>query len=40
MEIEIKELFSEYTNMLVKNDQNFKEYLSLQNYASEIEHLR
>lgn len=36
---EIKELFSEYTNMLVENDPNFKEYLELQNYDSEIEHL-
>ena len=37
---EIKELFSEYTNMLVKNDQNSKKYLNLQDYDSEIEHLR
>lgn len=26
--------------MLVKNDQNFKEYLKLQNYDSEIDYLR
>jgi N-acetylglutamate synthase and related acetyltransferases len=36
---EIKELFLEYTEMLVKNDENFKKYLELQNYDSELEHL-
>ncbi|MBV4431132.1 GNAT family N-acetyltransferase [Clostridium tyrobutyricum] len=36
---EIKELFSEYTKMLIKNDSNFAKYLELQNYDSEIEHL-
>lgn len=36
---EIKELFSEYTDMLVKNDLNFSKYMELQNYDSELEHL-
>lgn len=36
---EIKELFLEYTEMLVKNDHNFAKHLELQNYDSELEHL-
>jgi N-acetylglutamate synthase and related acetyltransferases len=36
---EIKELFLEYTEMLVKNDSDFAKYLELQNYDSELEHL-
>lgn len=36
---EIKELFLEYTKMLVKNDMNFAKYLKVQNYDSELEHL-
>ncbi|WP_160672594.1 GNAT family N-acetyltransferase [Clostridium sp. C8-1-8] len=36
---EIKELFLEYTEMLVKNDPNFAKYLEVQNYDSELEHL-
>lgn len=36
---EIKELFLEYTEMLVENDANFAKYLELQNYDSELEHL-
>jgi len=36
---EIKELFLEYTEMLLKNDLNFEKYLKLQNYDSELEHL-
>ncbi|WP_415471286.1 GNAT family N-acetyltransferase [Clostridium saccharoperbutylacetonicum] len=36
---EIKELFLEYTEMLVKNDLNFSKYLEVQNYDSELEHL-
>lgn len=36
---EIKELFLEYTEMLVKNDGNFAKYLEVQNYDSELEHL-
>lgn len=36
---EIKELFLEYTEMLVRNDVNFAKYLDLQNYELELEHL-
>lgn len=36
---EVKALFLEYTEMLVKNDSNFAKYLELQNYDSELEHL-
>ena len=36
---EIKELFEEYTNLIIEGDSTFKEYLSLQNYNQEIEHL-
>lgn len=36
---EVKELFLEYTEMLVKNDGNFAKYLEVQNYDSELEHL-
>ena len=36
---EICILFSEYTNMLIENDESFKKYLDIQNYDKEIEHL-
>lgn len=36
---EIKKLFLEYTEMLVKNDSNFAKYLELQNYDYELKHL-
>lgn len=36
---EIKKLFQEYTDMLVRNDSNFAKYLEIQNYDSELEHL-
>jgi GNAT superfamily N-acetyltransferase len=36
---EIRELFFEYTEMLVKNNPSVAKYLELQNYNSEIEHL-
>lgn len=36
---EISILFSEYTNMLIENDESFKKYLDIQNYDKEIEHL-
>lgn len=36
---EVKALFTEYTDMLVAGDSGFKEYLSIQNYDSELEHL-
>lgn len=36
---EVKALFSEYTNMLIAGDPSFEEYLKLQNYDEELEHL-
>lgn len=36
---EIGELFSEYTQMLVKGDAAFAKYLEIQNYDEELEHL-
>lgn len=36
---EIKQLFSEYTNMLLAGDSSFQEYLAIQHYDEEIEHL-
>ena len=36
---EIKELFSEYTDMLIEGDASFKQYLEIQNYDEEIKHL-
>lgn len=36
---EIKALFSEYTQMLVDNDSEFAEYLAVQNYEGELNHL-
>lgn len=36
---EIRELFSEYTEMLISGDPAFKEYLEIQNYDDELEHL-
>lgn len=36
---EVKELFTEYTQMLIDGDSKFKEYLDIQNYDAEIEHL-
>lgn len=36
---EIKELFTEYTNMLIEGDSGFEEYLEIQNYDEELEHL-
>lgn len=36
---EIKELFTEYTRLLIENDSSFQEYLDIQNYDDEIEHL-
>lgn len=35
----IRKLFHEYTDMLVSNDANFEEYLKIQNYDAEVEHL-
>jgi len=36
---EIKELFSEYTNMLIENDPSFAKYLEIQNYDAELSDL-
>ena len=35
---EISALFTEYTDMLVKNDNSFREYLSIQKYDDEVIH--
>ena len=35
---EIRELFAEYTDMLVEHDPSFQEYLTLQNYSEELDH--
>ncbi len=36
---EVETLFTEYTNMLIEGDSNFKDYLGLQNYDYELENL-
>lgn len=36
---EIRKLFLEYTDMLIQNDPDFAEYLKIQHYNSELEHL-
>lgn len=36
---EVGALFSEYTDMLIDNDETFKKYLELQNYDEELRHL-
>ena len=36
---EVKELFTEYTDMLIAGDSKFSEYLVIQNYDDELEHL-
>lgn len=36
---EISSLFSEYTDMLIEGDPSFQDYLDLQNYDEELEHL-
>ena len=33
---EIKELFTEYTQMLIDGDSRFKEYLDIQNYDDKV----
>ena len=35
---EIRELFAEYTNMLVEGDPSFREYLKIQKYDAELDH--
>ncbi len=37
---EVRALFSEYTDMLIANDAEFKKYLDIQNYDEEIAHLK
>ena len=37
---EINALFSEYTNMLIINDSSFQNYLDIQHYEEEINHLQ
>lgn len=36
---EIKALFSEYTQMLIEGDPSFQQYLDIQHYDDEINHL-
>lgn len=36
---EVKELFTEYTNMMIEGDPSFEKYLEIQNYDDELEHL-
>ena len=36
---EVGELFKEYTDMLIEGDSTFREYLDIQNYDQELEHL-
>ncbi len=36
---EVRELFLEYTDMLVKGEPRFEEYLGIQNFDDELEHL-
>ena len=36
---DVKAVFTEYTNMLIEGDSKFKEYLEIQNYNEELEHL-
>ncbi len=35
----VRILFAEYTEMLIANDESFKNYLAIQNYDEEIQHL-
>lgn len=37
---EVRELFGEYTDMLIEGDPKFKEYLQIQNYDKELEDLQ
>lgn len=36
---EVRELFTEYTNMLIEGDSAFAGYLRIQNYDDEIQHI-
>ena len=37
---EVRELFSEYIQLLISNDKSFKEYLKVQNYDEEVNDLK
>ena len=37
---DIRALFSEYTNMLIINDSSFQNYLDIQHYDNELNHLK
>lgn len=37
---EIKELFTEYTNLVIEGDSTFKEYLEKQHFEQEVDHLK
>lgn len=37
--LDVRELFSEYTKMLTDNDPAVREYLGIQNYDAELQHL-
>ena len=36
---EVRELFTEYTDMLVAGEPRFEEYLGIQNFEDELKHL-
>lgn len=36
---EIRDLFTEYTNLLIRGDASFQNYLAIQNYDEELQHL-
>ncbi|MBE6564210.1 MAG: GNAT family N-acetyltransferase [Ruminococcaceae bacterium] len=36
---DVRAIFTEYTDMLIEGDSKFKEYLQLQRYEDELEHL-
>ena len=36
---EVAALFSEYTNMLIEGDASFQNYLEIQKYDAELEHM-
>ncbi len=38
-EQQVCQLFSEYTDMLIEGDASFQQYLTIQNYQEELEHL-
>ena len=36
---DVREIFTEYTDMLIAGDSKFKEYLQIQNYDEELDHI-